>query len=407
MYLVVDVGSWWESKQVLLTPEIIEGIDVSSQALSVNITREQVRESPDVMNDMPLSREKEMALHQHYGWQPYWSSQAAGVPGLLYPALRTPIAETTVPDDELGTTRNVDEPRVLINEENTMRSAAEIIGYSIKATDGDVGAVEDFIVDDSFWIVRYMIVDTGDWLPGKSVLVSPGWIQEMDWLANTVFVNLTQHSIENSPEYDPEVRVSRVYEQRLYEHYQQPSYWGKTFVSREPNLLLGKDLIGNPVISVSNARKVGTVRDIYLDKELDAITAVYLGSEGFFTRKAFLIHAIHLAVVGKDAALVDESDVAEEETAVAEREDWIRRDDLQGRLILTEGGTRIGRVGDVIIDTEGNVAGFSLRDVYVDGPIAENRAVARYTVTNFGDDDTPMTIALEKTEQQQLALDIS
>lgn len=404
LYLVVDVGSWWESNEVLLVPEVIESVDAESQTLMVNITREQVRNSPDVTSDMPLSREKETLLHRHYGWQPYWTGPVAGVPGLTSPTLRAPVADTAVPADELETPKNVDEPRTLINEENTMRSAAEIVGYSLKAVDGNVGDVEDFIIDDSFWVMRYIIVNTGTWLSGKSVLLAPGWIEAIDWLASRVSVDLTQQSIEHSPQYDPDVAVSRTYEKRLYEHYQKPQYWEKTVVSEEVELLLGKDLIGNPVISVSDGRSVGRVRDIYLDKELDAITGIFLGSEGFFTRKSFLVHAMHLAIVGVDAALVDDSDVAEEAAVVDELTDWIRRDDLQGRLVLTPGGTKIGRIGDVIVDTEGSVAGFGLRNVYVEGPIAENRAIARHVVLSIGNEDEPMTIDLEQAEQQQMAV---
>ena len=60
-----------------------------------------------------------------------------------------------------------------------LRSANKVTGYRIGATDGDIGHVEDFIIDDETWEIRYMVVDTQNWWPGKKVLVAPQWIGRM------------------------------------------------------------------------------------------------------------------------------------------------------------------------------------------------------------------------------------
>jgi hypothetical protein len=106
-----------------------------------------------------------------------------------------------------------------------LRSANELVGYHIKAVDGEIGHVEEFILDDESWTVRYLVVDTRNWLPGKKVLVPPAWIESADCLQETVTFDLTKGQIERSPEYDPSAPVNREYENLLYDFYGRPRYW--------------------------------------------------------------------------------------------------------------------------------------------------------------------------------------
>jgi hypothetical protein len=102
-----------------------------------------------------------------------------------------------------------------------------VTGHSIQATDGDIGHVSDFLVDDSSWAIRYMIVETTNWWPGKKVLVAPAWIDDVNWAESRVYVHLEREQIKTSPEYDPAQPLERAYEQRLYGHYTRPHYWGE------------------------------------------------------------------------------------------------------------------------------------------------------------------------------------
>ena len=108
-----------------------------------------------------------------------------------------------------------------------LRSSRAVTGYHIQSTDGDIGHVEGFLVDDQSWAIRYMIVDTSNWWAGKKVLVAPAWIERVDWEQSKVHVTITRARIENSPEYDPDRPVERPYEAKLYGHYDQPRYWGE------------------------------------------------------------------------------------------------------------------------------------------------------------------------------------
>ena len=106
-----------------------------------------------------------------------------------------------------------------------LRSTIEVNSYNIQASDGEIGHVEDFIIDDETWAIRYLVIDTHNWWPGKKVLVSPQWIERVSWSDSKVFVNLSRESIKNSPEYTEESLITRDYETILYQHYKRQGYW--------------------------------------------------------------------------------------------------------------------------------------------------------------------------------------
>jgi hypothetical protein len=106
-----------------------------------------------------------------------------------------------------------------------LHSANEVIGYYIEAADGDIGHVEEFIVDDENWAIRYMAVDTRNWWPGKKVLVAPQWIERASWQDSRVYVNLARNDIQEAPAYDLSEPPSREYEATLHRHYKRSPYW--------------------------------------------------------------------------------------------------------------------------------------------------------------------------------------
>jgi hypothetical protein len=106
-----------------------------------------------------------------------------------------------------------------------LRSTDNVSGYHIQAAEGAIGHVEDFIIDDETWAIRYLIIDTRNWWPGKKVLVSPKWIERVNWIAAKVFVNLSRETIKQSPEYTEESLITRDYETRLHRHYDRREYW--------------------------------------------------------------------------------------------------------------------------------------------------------------------------------------
>ena len=205
-YLIINTGSWLLGRRVLIAPAAVKFIDDPTQSIRVGLTREQVRNSPPVEARKPISRQYEQEYYKYYGWAPYWGAGVAAEP---YPPPPRVIAKS-LKDDEVS-------PEEI--RQTHLRSSAEVTGYYIEAQDGALGHVEDLIIDDQDWIVGYFEVDTRNWWPGKKVLVSRTWIDDLNWLERRVRINLARESIQSAPEYNPSDVISRDYEIKLFEHY--------------------------------------------------------------------------------------------------------------------------------------------------------------------------------------------
>jgi uncharacterized protein YrrD len=164
---------------------------------------------------------------------------------------------------------------------------------------------------------------------------------------------------------------------------------------------LGKDLIGKPVYSMTDGRLLGTVKDLYLDPDLELLTGIYMGSEGLIKRKSLLIPRRSIMVFGIDAMLSKSSDVVTDDEQAEEAEHWLRREDLQKREIDTPGGTKVGTIGDILLDGEARIIGFSLGKVFVEGPVADSRRILKGAIVDTGRDDGTMTVDLSKAEQPE------
>ena len=166
---------------------------------------------------------------------------------------------------------------------------------------------------------------------------------------------------------------------------------------------LGKDLVGKQIISVTDGRSLGNAKDIYISSDLTTITGIYLGSEGLIKRKHFLITRSDVVVFGIDAILVRTSEVITEENNQPESVAWVRLSKLSKREIDTPGGTKVGAIGDIIVGEQGNITGFALSRVNVQGPIEKNGTVPRTAVIDTGDEDGVMTIDLTRAENPDAA----
>ncbi len=217
-YLVADTGGWLEQRQVLISPQSLGSPAWESEEFPINLSKEQIENSPDISNDEPISLHKEHELTTYYGWPDYWLGGGYYVPSLgVVPPVAFNTAEREVKEQEKSETEEGN---------HNLRSVREITGYNIKAADGSIGHVEDFIVDDAGWIIRYLVVDTRNILPGgKKVIIQLDWIKRMDWSESRVYLHLTKDQITNSPEFDPSKPLSKEYEQQLHDYYDKPTYW--------------------------------------------------------------------------------------------------------------------------------------------------------------------------------------
>lgn len=161
---------------------------------------------------------------------------------------------------------------------------------------------------------------------------------------------------------------------------------------------LGKDLINKPIYSIDEGKLLGKVQDLYLDSTFEVVLGLYLGTQGLVRRKSELIRSGDVVVFGADAVLVRAGDVITDDSALPAAKGWMRRDKLAGREADTPGGTRLGVIGDVIVDATGRISGFAMSKTYVEGPLAEKRVISRSVIIDTGQEDGRMTVDLAKLE---------
>jgi hypothetical protein len=197
-YMVVDAGGWLDGRRVLLAPSVVDQREWPGRRLWTELTQQQVKDAPPVDADLPVSRQNEIALADHYAWGYYW-----GVP---------PVHPKTEDGDP------------------HLRSARAVTGYRIQASDGEIGHVEDLILDDeaaegALWEFRYLVVDTRNWMPGRKVLIAPLWADEVSYDGHRVSLGLSKNQVRKSPEYTPDAPINREYEEVLFDYYGRPKYW--------------------------------------------------------------------------------------------------------------------------------------------------------------------------------------
>jgi hypothetical protein len=209
-YLVADTGGWLMGREVLISPYALVGVIKEEEQIVVNLTKKQIEESPSLDIDKPVSRQYEEDYYGYHGWPTYWSGTEmwGHFPGI-------------VRDSDLWNSA-VDGKWAW---DPHLRSTHEVTGYDIAAKDGELGHVEDFIIDDETWAIRYVVMTTRYWLPGKRFLIAPKWIEGVNWGESNISVNLTRDEIKASPEYTEESLLTRLYEIGLHEHYNRPGYW--------------------------------------------------------------------------------------------------------------------------------------------------------------------------------------
>jgi len=209
-YLVADTGNWLTGRQVLISPHALVSVITGERHIAVNLTRKQIEGSPSLNSDKPVSRQFEEAYYGYYGWPVYWAGPYMWG---TYPYVVRDHAKWRVSTEG----DKIWDPH--------LRSMCAVDGHHVHASDGEIGHVADFVVDDEIWAIRYLIIDTRNWWPGKKVLVPPQWIGRVSWSESKVFVNVSREAVRQSPEYTEESLLTRDYEACLHRHYNRQGYW--------------------------------------------------------------------------------------------------------------------------------------------------------------------------------------
>lgn len=187
-YLVADTGNWLSGRQVLLSPHAFGHLDHQGKILTIDLTRKQIENSPSIEAHRPVSRQFEENYYSYYGWPYYW--QGDGLWGASdFPAF-TPAARSY-------DYRAYEYPKW---DDIHLRSVNTVTGYDIQATDGMLGTVSGFLVDQKKWTVREITVETGHWYSGKEILITPAKVDHISYEDAKVFVSLTKEDLERTEE---------------------------------------------------------------------------------------------------------------------------------------------------------------------------------------------------------------
>jgi hypothetical protein len=233
-YLIVDTGSWLSSREVLISPISIEKPDWPAHRLAATITRDQVENSPAIDTDQPMSRQHELQYLGYYGYPSYWGGTGmwgAGMyPFAVFPGqAELPLGDVARQRAIAGTQAQREQHR---DDDPNLRSCSAVVGYHIHATDGEVGHVEGFLIDDETWAIRYLVVNTSNWWVGHKVLIAPQWIEGVHWSDETVTVDLSREKVRAAPAYDQDAVLDRPREAGLYSHYDRAPYWNAGSTSK-------------------------------------------------------------------------------------------------------------------------------------------------------------------------------
>jgi hypothetical protein len=209
-HLIVNTGGLFDGRHVLISPISFREVEWSNRHFHLALTVDKIKDSPNVDTAKPVSRQHEQDYYGYYGYPHYWDN--SGPSGMeLYPDLLAMGGHNETRADHIGDVH--------------LRSVNEVRGYSIQGNDGAFGHVEDFIVDDQTWTIRYLVAGIRNWFFGKKVLIAPRWATRVSWEERKVFINLPRSVIKGSPQWNPTAGVNRDYEELLHKHYGQEAYW--------------------------------------------------------------------------------------------------------------------------------------------------------------------------------------
>ncbi len=199
-WIAVDTGGWLTGRRVLIHPSAFSTVDHDAKVMRVNLTQQQVKNSPTIDEHQPITIETERSQYQYYSWDPFWGDSTIGMmPG-------GPLA---------GSAQMIEGDGVLIADEANgynqpdpnLRSIADVTDYHVAAIDGDIGHVHNMLIEDATFAIGYLILSTSDWWMGKNVLVTPRDVVSLQASERIITLNLTREQIKLSPQWDPSAVV--------------------------------------------------------------------------------------------------------------------------------------------------------------------------------------------------------
>ena len=231
-WMVVDTGYWLPGRRILIHPSVIAPLDLAEPAertlpmmswgatlaMSVRLTKVQIQASPEAHEAEPVTKQMEAQLYDYYGWDPSWGTAYFGPNAIVTSPAGPPIFAEAVARQAAGMEANPGDG------DPHLRSVVAVNRYHVHATDGDLGHVENFLADDANWDIRYLVIATRDWWPGKHVQLAPYAVKEIDWSEDRINVNVTRDQVKSSPAWDPLAMADHIGEDKLHRHFGWSGY---------------------------------------------------------------------------------------------------------------------------------------------------------------------------------------
>lgn len=214
-YLVVHSGSFMTGRQSLIGADLLGAPDISEQEFPVALTEEQLKSAVPPESDAPVSKQTGGTVKAED--IPLWPTFLIGASDPYSPAL----AMDQLGLDPLGKGAHSSERR----GDPHLRSMAEVSGCTVAASDGEFGSVIDFLIDPDGWQLQYLVIDTGNWLPGRQVVVTTGWITEIDLTGGNIRVGVKQQAIEDAPRLRDVDELKRSGLKEAMDRYGAIGYW--------------------------------------------------------------------------------------------------------------------------------------------------------------------------------------
>jgi sporulation protein YlmC with PRC-barrel domain len=191
-YLIIKTGNRLTGRKALISPQALLVPDWEEEVFPINLTKEQIKNSPDIDTDKPVSRQQELELYGHYLWQPYWGSDFYAGGSIWNNTYQNPVIDEKI-------VKEVGSKNKQSNEYPHLRSTQSISGYHIHANDGDIGHLKDFIIDDQTWLITDLVIDTHNRLGGKKVLIPIRHIKEIQWDNFKIITDISKAFIKDCP----------------------------------------------------------------------------------------------------------------------------------------------------------------------------------------------------------------
>jgi hypothetical protein len=206
-YLEADFGGLFKSQKVLIPKVFLKKPLWMNKHFPLELSEDEIDKCPKIEDHLPISRKYEEELMKYYSVTPYWSTAYLGTTGGYYPPRPLKTPSKIMEEEDVGT---------------NLRSFKEVRGYHIEAIDGEIGHVDDMIIDDEDMQVIYVVIDTSNWIPwSKKVLLSIEWMNKISYVGKHIKVNLNRETIKEGPGYDPTEIIDEKYEKSIYDFYSE------------------------------------------------------------------------------------------------------------------------------------------------------------------------------------------